>query len=157
MKSTNYTTEIISFLPEYAIHFKKLNEAWIKQYFKIEAMDTLILNDPKHYIVDQGGDILFVKYNGAIVGCCALIKAGPQEYELAKMAVDSTMQGKGLGYQLGSAVVERARALGGTHIFLESNRQLGPALRVYEKLGFREVPQPHSHYSRSDIRMAMEL
>ncbi len=76
---------------------------------------------------------------------------------MAKMAVDPDFQGRQIGKKLGEAVVERARTLGGNEIWLESNRRLIPALTLYERLGFVEVPMIETPYARADIRMSLKL
>jgi putative acetyltransferase len=78
-------------------------------------------------------------------------------YELSKMAVEPALQGRGIGRLIVQAAIARFLALGGTTLFLESNRKLGPALHLYESLGFRDRGRrPDSHYARSDILMVWE-
>jgi ribosomal protein S18 acetylase RimI-like enzyme len=41
---------------------------------------------------------------------------------------------------------------------LVSNTRLGPAIRLYRKCGFREVPmEPGIEYARADIQMEIDL
>ncbi|MEM7105513.1 MAG: GNAT family N-acetyltransferase [Bacteroidota bacterium] len=147
------TVEIIGFEPTYSHHFTELNLEWIKHYFKVEEQDLMMLNDPVAYIIDKGGEIFFARVDGEIVGTCALIKNPDGSYELSKMAVSPKYQGLKLGWKLGKAVVDKARELGGTSIWLESNTILTPAIRLYEKLGFVEVPDFVSPYERANIKM----
>ena len=139
----------------YAADFREINLDWIKQYFIVEEHDLEQLNNPKEYIIDKGGEILFALYEGKAVGTCALIKTGEAEYELAKMGVASGLRGKQVGYHLGKYVIETAIQLGAKRIWLESNRILKPALHLYEKLGFKEIPITFTPYARADIRMEL--
>jgi N-acetylglutamate synthase-like GNAT family acetyltransferase len=117
------------------------------------------LDHPQEYILAPGGCILLAESAGQVVGACALIKLRDEPgYELAKMAVSPTVQGRGLGYRLGQAAVQRARELGAPRLYLESNSVLTPALSLYHKLGFRQVANPPaSPYARANVFMEMLL
>jgi GNAT superfamily N-acetyltransferase len=148
---------IIDYDAQYAPAFKQLNIEWIEKYFTVESHDLEQLSNPGSYIISQGGYILFAIYNNIAVGTCALIKTGEDEFELVKMAVSPHMHGKQVGKQLGVAAVEKAKACGAKRIWLESNRILIPAISLYKKLGFVEIPVEGSPYARADIRMEMLL
>jgi GNAT superfamily N-acetyltransferase len=133
--------------------FRQLNEAWISRYFKLEEPDRRALNDPEGYIIDKGGFIFMALYDGNVAGACALIKIDDEVVELAKMAVDDSVQGKGIGFALGKACIDKAREMGFEKIELLSNTKLSPAIHLYRKLGFVEVPLPTTEYERADIKM----
>ena len=49
---------------------------------------------------------------------------------------------------------------GGRRLWLETNRAMTPAIRLYESMGFRHVPAERaipSLYARSDVQMEMPL
>lgn len=96
-------------------------------------------------------------HHGTVVGTCALIKMDDERYELAKMAVSEAARGKGIGWLLGRAIIERARDLGATTVYLESNTMLTPAIALYRKLGFKRVTGPPSPYHRCNIQMELGL
>lgn len=150
--------EIIDYTPEYAQAFRDINVEWIGQYFVMEDADYQALDHPQTYILDSGGHILVALYNGVPLGVVAMIKIDDQSYELAKMGVRPTAQGKGIGYLLGEAVKQKAKTLGAKRLYLESNTKLQPAIRLYYKLGFEKlaghVPTP---YARSNIQMELWL
>lgn len=148
---------IVHYEEIYASDYKKLNLAWIEKYFIVEEHDLEQLDNPREYIIGKGGFIIFATYNNAIVGTCALIKTGDKEYEMAKMAVAAGFQGKQIGKKIGQAIINLARALNADRIWLESNRRLIPALTLYSKLGFVEIPMTGSPYARADIRMELWL
>jgi GNAT superfamily N-acetyltransferase len=149
---------IVDFAQEHALAFRQLNEAWISQYFRMEPADYKALDNPKTYIIDGGGSILIALHNGAAVGTCALIKMEDgKAFELAKMAVSGTMQGKGLGLLLGNAAIDKARLLGAHRLYLESNTILKPAIKLYEKLGFKKIAGVRSPYERCNIQMELTL
>jgi N-acetylglutamate synthase-like GNAT family acetyltransferase len=149
--------QIEPYTPADAAAFRTLNHEWITKYFELEAVDNLILDNPKDYILAKGGAILMARYEGQTVGTCALIKINEAEFELGKMAVTASMQGKKIGQQLVAAAVNKAKELGANKLILLSHRSLQPALHVYQKMGFQLVPCAPSEYKRADIQMEMEL
>lgn len=151
---------IVSFEAQYAAAFKSLNLAWIERFFAVEAEDQLVLSDPATEIVGRGGDVFFAvdALSDRVLGTCALLRLDAKRAELAKMAVAVEAQGRHIGQQLLEKVVQVARAAGYETLCLESNRQLVPAIRLYQKSGFIERPFPHmSEYQRADIYMEMSL
>jgi DNA-binding MarR family transcriptional regulator/GNAT superfamily N-acetyltransferase len=148
---------IIDYRSEYKVAFKALNEAWISKYFKMEASDYKYLDHPEENIIEKGGQILFALYNGEPVGTCALVPMKEQTVELAKMAVADEAKGKGIGYLLGLAAIQKAKEMGANRIYLESNTMLKPAITLYQKLGFKRVVGEPSPYERSNIQMEIVL
>lgn len=157
-KRLQSTVEIIDYAPEYAEDFKRINYDWIKKYFKIEEADVRALEQHKEKIIDTGGWIFFARVEDKIVGTCALVKANDDLFELAKMGVYEEYRGWKIGQKLGEAIIRKAKEMGGKTLFLESNKSLTPAIKLYEKLGFQEIPtKSPSEYERSDIKMEMKL
>lgn len=151
--------QIVDYHEEYKDDFKKLNEEWISKYFNIEAEDLKALEHPKEYIIDKGGAILLALRKNKVIGVCALIKLNnkKQDFELAKMAVSTQERGRGIGYELGIAIIDKAKSMGAHSLYLESNTQLKPALSLYKKLGFKELEFQHTAYERCNIQMELEI
>ncbi len=151
--------EIIGFTPELARYFSAINQRWIDEYFEMEAADRRALDDPEGYIIRPGGTILFARDpRGAIVGTCALIRHSDSVAELAKMGVEKAVRAGGAGKLLGLAIINQARQMGFTRLFLETNSVLAPAIGLYKRLGFVQKPFPQtSDYSRADVYMEIEL
>lgn len=155
--SNSNDLRIVDFLPEHSAAFKRLNVEWITQHWEIEAADEKTLDHPTENVIDKGGAILIALYEDEPVGTVALIPYDDSTLELAKMAVSSTVRGKGIGLALGESAVERARQMGAARVYLESNTVLGPALSLYQKLGFSDVEdaQKASPYERCNVRMEL--
>jgi len=137
--------------------FADLNVEWITTHFLLEDVDRKVLDDPEGAILRPGGCILMAEDGDRIVGCCALIRIAPDAFELAKMAVTPAARGKGIGMLLGRAAVDRALKLGARRVELLSNTLLQPALGLYRKLGFVEVPIGPTEYRRANIKMVLQL
>lgn len=148
---------IIDYLPELKQQFTEMNLEWISHYFKVEAHDIEQLENPEAYILSKGGRIYFAQYDGQIIGTVALIKVDEKTYEMAKMAVRPQFKGIGAGEKLGKHLIDEAKKLGCKYLFLESNQKLTPALTLYKKLGFVEVPIGETPYERADYKAEMWL
>ena len=147
--------KIIDFELQYRQEYKDMNIEWISQNFTVEPHDLEQLENPEDYILDKGGKIFFAKYGDEIVGTVALIKVSETVYEMAKMAVKPAFKGLGAGEKLGRHLIEAAKKAGVTRLFLESNRQLIPALTLYKKLGFVEIPVGETLYLRVNYKAEM--
>jgi GNAT superfamily N-acetyltransferase len=125
--------EIIEFENKYQPDFYRLNIAWLDKYNLTESHDLAILNDPEATIINNGGFIWLARSADNIVGSAALIKEADGIFELAKMAVDDTFQGKGISKLLIETCIKKAKEIGAKKIELFSNHQLTTALGLYEK------------------------
>ena len=150
--------KIVGFTDEWAAGFASLNYEWIEKYFAIEGHDREILDDPRKFVVDLGGQIFVAVADGRAVGTVAMIPSSDSVMELTKMAVSPAFQGHGIGDKLMARCVEYAQEIRIKTIFLESHTKLAPAISLYQKHGFVEVPgDPHSLYVRADIRMELAI
>jgi ribosomal protein S18 acetylase RimI-like enzyme len=149
--------EIIPFKKELASSFKALNIAWLEKYFSVEPHDEVVLSDPEEHIIKKGGHIYFAQYGDAIVGTFALLKQEDGVFELGKMAVSEQYQGKNIGNKLLQHCMEEAKRLGASKVVLFSNTLLGPAIHLYKKYGFKDVPMGYSEYKRSNIKMEKQI
>ena len=85
------------------------------------------------------------------------MKTGDKVYELAKMAVDENFQGKKIGNKMMEVAIDKGKSLGAEKLILFSNTMLHPAIHLYRKYGFIEVPLENSEYKRSNIKMEPKL
>ena len=150
------------FRPGDEVAFRRLNEAWLTKYFRVEARDAQLFDDPVGQFIAPGGDILMLDDDddGQTVGCCALINLCGGTYEIAKMAVAQTHQRRGYGELLLRAMIDRARALGARRLFIETSSKLLAAIALYRKLGFADIPAaaaPPSDFARVDMFMERML
>jgi putative acetyltransferase len=82
-------------------------------------------------------------------GCC----------ELVKFYLSAPNRGKGIGKQLLELCFDSARQLGFRQIYLETFPELGKAVGMYEKTGFRYLPDPlgNSGHFACNIWMLKDL
>jgi len=152
------TVELVTWQPELRADFERLNREWIERYFAVEQEDRKVFEDPEGLIVAPGGQVFFLVDEAGVQGTCAVIRHDAHTLELAKMAVAPAARGRGYGDRLVEAAIAFARSTGARRLMLVSNTRLGPALTLYRKHGFRDVPlDPANGYSRADIQLELAL
>lgn len=152
------SVKIYGYESKYAKDFAKLNYEWIEEFHEIEEHDREQLDNPKEHIISLGGEILIAKIGKEAVGAVALIKMDDENFELAKMGVTSKFRGFSIGKQLMEACIDYANKNGIKRLMLESNTKLIPAIKLYKKYGFKEIPlDPNTPYERANIRMELIL
>ena len=102
------------------------------------------------------------EHNGKIVGGCGIYPTDglPINYaELVKFYLLPASRGIGIGKQLLAKAFMVATELGYEHLYLESFPELEDAIRIYEKVGFKQIDKPlgeSGHYA-CNIRMLKNL
>jgi putative acetyltransferase len=138
--------------------FRDINLEWIERFFAVEQKDRDVLDDPRKYILDPGGAILIAEEDGATIGVVSLVLMDGASVELAKMGVRPSAQGKGAGRMLVDAAIAKARAMGMSRVYIETNSVLGPALKLYRDAGFQPLRERQpSPYARADVQLELFL
>lgn len=158
MTKLNPNIQIITFKPEYARDFKRINQQWIESMFSLEPMDEALLDDPQQLIIERQGEVLFAKHADlGIVGTCALLLKAHGVYELTKMGVLESARGLKIGEQLLAAVLQLAEEKNINTLFLLTNKKCAAAIHLYSKLGFQHdaeiMAQYGAIYDRCDVAM----
>ena len=150
--------DIAPYRSEHASAFDALNRAWLVGNQLLEPADEPHLTNPDETIIAAGGQIFVAVEDGAVIGTCAAVPHGPGEFEVVKLAVSPAAQGRGIGRELVEASVNFARQQGAQRVTLLSSSRLGPALRLYERAGFKYAPLPTTNpYATADVYMILEL
>jgi ribosomal protein S18 acetylase RimI-like enzyme len=152
--------KIESFRPEHSAAFEALNRAWLVGNGLLEPADEPDLRDPNGTIIALGGQVYVAVENDVVIGTCGIVPhgPGPGEFEVRKLAVAASAQGRGIGMQLVEACLDFARQRGARRITLISNSSLVAALRLYERAGFRYAPLPANNpYATGDVHMVLDV
>jgi putative acetyltransferase len=150
--------DIVAYQDRHADDFALLNREWLDSFGLYEEPDGKHLYSPREYILDPGGEIFIAENGGRVVGTCALVPVSDNMFEVAKLAVAHEARGQGLGRRLAELALNRARERGATRVVLLSSSKLGPALKLYESLGFEHRPVPgHQPYETADVYMELEM
>ena len=86
------------------------------------------------------GALLLAEIDATPARCVAVRNLDATTCELKRLYVRPTHRGRSLGRRLGESALEVARALGYQHIRLDTLPEMLPAQRLYESLGFRDIP-----------------
>lgn len=149
--------EIVRWKEEYAQDFIDLSIEWLEKYVRVEPADEVILYDPHGAILDDGGMIFFANSEGRNVGTVAMIRMEEGVYELAKLAVTEAVKGLHIGDLLMEAAIGFAKDAHAKKIILFTNSKLIPAIHLYHKHGFLDVPLIDNEYEESDMKMELLL
>jgi putative acetyltransferase len=100
--------------------------------------------------------------DGVIAGCCGICPTEglPQGYaELVKFYLSAEYRGKGIGKQLIEKCFDNAKQFGYSTIYIESFPNFAQAVHLYNKLGFKQIPNPlgNSGHTACTIWMIKEL
>jgi putative acetyltransferase len=93
----------------------------------------------------DGAEYRIAEDEGIIVGGCGIYPTPGLPVgcaELVKLYLRSDYRGKGTGWQLMDLAFESARRIGYSQLYLESLPELGKAISLYERAGFRHISQP---------------
>jgi len=152
--------KIIDFHRKYAEAFRDINYEWLNKYFEVEPYDEIVLGDPQKHIIDHGGHVLFALLDNKVIGTCALIHQTVTKYELTKLGVSGSAQGRGAGRVLMQAAIDKAKAIGAETLLLATSDKLEAANHLYRMFGFVEThiseigPLP---YKRKTFVMKLSL
>ena len=147
-----------SFQPRWKDAFAELNRAWITHYFHLEPRDEMVLSDPEGQILSLGGEIYFARLGERVVGTCALMPLGPDAWEIAKLAVDPSCQGRGIGRNLVSLCRDFALEQGARLLVARTNLKLSVSYHLLRGLGFQDLgPDPSGDYVRESLLLQYPL
>ena len=134
--------------------------------FKIDRPGTVYFDpttDDLYSLFQTPRSIYWIALDGSeIIGGCGIFPtpALPEACaELVKFYLASEYRGKGIGRMLMEKSIESAREIGFRQIYLESMPELGKAIGMYKKAGFRSIDHPmgNSGHFGCDIWMLKEL
>jgi len=159
VETASVTVHVRPFVPGDEVAFRNLNEDWLTKLVVLEDADRAVLEDPVKNIVESGGHIFIALAKDRPIGCCALLRVSPAEFELAKMAVLEEERGRGIGRKMLQYAISQAKTLGAQRLYLETNRKLANAIHLYESVGFQHVAREDviPRHTIANVFMRMEL
>ncbi len=146
--------EIIPYEEKYKGNFKELNLVWIKKYFKVEPQDVNMLENIEDFL-EKGAAVYFAVEQGKAIAACMVNPVGSQVWEICKLATDEKYQGMGAGSGVLKACMDYAKEHGAKKLMIVSNTVLSAAMKLYAKVGFKEVPVDNMEYDRVNIQLEL--
>ena len=89
------------------------------------------------------GKLLVAYCDGELAGTVAMRDLGQHICEMRRMFVYAKFRGRGIGRALATTLISEARALGFTHMRLDTGPRHIAAQGLHRSLGFQEIPPYH--------------
>ncbi|WP_294655029.1 GNAT family N-acetyltransferase [uncultured Fusobacterium sp.] len=149
--------KIAKWKDRFAKAYIDLSIEWLEKYVSVESGDLEIIEHPYESVLNNGGMIWFALVNNTTVGTVTMIKSSDNSYELAKLAVTEKYKKLGIGERLMKVAIKFARENSTKKIYLFTNHNLIPAINLYKKYKFVEIPLIDNKYIESDMKMELNL
>ncbi len=104
------------------------------QHFEEELKELAVMYGP------PSGGVILAKKDDEYVGCIAIRKINDMIAELKRMYIIPSMQKQGLGQSLLNEALGLARELNYEKIRLDTLSSMTPAMNLYKRNGFYEIP-----------------
>ena len=150
--------EIIQYRSEYRKDFVELNTAWLERFYTVEPFDREMM-DRVEELIQGGGMVYFALENGKVIATCMTVPLDGDRWEMCKLAAVGQYTGTGAGSAVFKACMDYAIYNGAKKLSLISCRALAPAIHIYRKFGFEEVPLNKYFWGaeKADIEMEYEV
>lgn len=126
-----------------ALHAASFRRGWSEQEVEALLLDRRVIA----HRATIGG-----KLAGFIIA-----RQAADEAEILSVAVMSRRRGRGLARNLLTLHLRRLAGLGTRAVFLEVDESNGPAIRLYDRAGFREVGKRPNYYAAPNGKPAAAL
>ncbi len=124
--------------------------AWLKVDLCFQNFQAELDSLPGRYAA-PGGAIYLAMRNSDPVGCVAMRGLDDTYCEMKRLYVRTEGRGHGLGRRLAIAAIDAGRAAGYRAIRLDTLRWMTEANRLYDSLGFQDIPA-YYHNPNADAR-----
>ena len=157
--------KIVSYRPEYREAFVRLNTEWLTRFYWVEEFDQYAM-DHVEELIEQGAMVFFVldDKNEVLATCIAVplekdALMGENIWEICKLSARNQYTGTGAGSAVLKAAMDYAEGHGAKKEVLISCRGLEPAIHLYKKFGFCEVPYRKEYWKseKADIEMERKV
>ncbi len=145
---------IIEYEKKYKNEFIRLNTEWLNRFFMVEPVDQDMM-DRVEELIENGAMVYFAIENDKVLATCMAMPVKGNHWEICKLAAQNQYTGTGAGSAVFKASMDYAVRKGAKKLSLISCRSLSPAIHIYEKFGFKEVPLDKAFWGaeKADIEM----
>ncbi len=102
-----------------------------------------------------GSAFVLALLGGEAVGCGAIRSLSPGIAEVKRLFVEPAARRRGVASQILAALEQIAQQLGYTRLRLDTGKRQAAAVRLYERLGFRQIP-PFGKYADDPLSLCFE-
>lgn len=144
---------------EYRKDFVRLNTEWLTRFYYIEEFDQYAM-DHVEDLIAQGAMVFFaLDDDNQVLATCMAMPLSGSTWEICKLAARNQYTGTGAGSAVLKAAMDYAEEHGAKKEVLISCSGLKPAIHLYKKFGFKEVPYRKEFWKseKADIEMEREV
>ncbi|MDY3014546.1 MAG: GNAT family N-acetyltransferase [Evtepia sp.] len=141
---TEYTDMVVENDPDFA------------GYLKLQRYDAELNNLAEKY-GQPGGRLYLVRVDGAPAGCIAMKRLDETKCEMKRLYIRPAFRGKGIARRLVTMLLADAQEEGYQAMLLDTFPFLKGAIRLYQELGFYEIPSYNNSPLDSTIYMRKDL
>ncbi len=127
-----------------------------RAYLKLQHYDEELEHLETKYGLPEGR--LYLACCGELpAGCIGLRKLDGENCEMKRLYVRPRFRGARIGTRLVDRVIADARAVGYSHMLLDTFPFLDSAIRIYQKRGFREIERYNNNPLEGCVYMKLDL
>lgn len=145
---------IVEYDPKYREDFVRLNTEWLTKLYYIEPYDQYAM-DHVDELIEGGSIAYFAVEEDKVLATCMTEPLGDDVWEICKLAAANGYTGTGAGSAVIRACMNYAIAHGAKKLCLITISGLKPAIHLYKKFGFVEIPYRKDiwHSEKADVEM----
>lgn len=128
----------------------------VRDYLSLQHYGEELIHLEEKYGL-PGGRIYVAYDEGKPAGCVGLRRINEIDCELKRLFLRPEFRGKGLGRQMTVRVIEDAKEIGYTAMFLDTLPFLKTAIAMYRALGFSEIESYNDSPMNTSIFMKLDL
>ena len=146
--------KITEYDERYREDFVRLNTQWLERFYWVESFDKYAM-DHVGELIENGAMAYFAIENDEVLATCMTMPLEDGIWEICKLAAKNQYTGTGAGSAVLRAAMNYAVSHGASKLVLISCRSLKPAIHLYKKFGFEEVPYRKEYWKseKADIEM----
>lgn len=146
------TPEDVAAVKDIFIEYLAFIEDFLNHSLDFQGTETEFINFPDKYDC-----LLLAKIDGKPVAACGIKPFKDSVCELKRLYCRAEGRGHNLGERLMLASLSHAKDLGYTDMYLDTDPGLLHANKIYEKLGFKDIPRYYDNPMGCSRYMALTL
>lgn len=147
--------KIVPYETKYREAFVRLNTEWLTKLYYIESYDQYSM-DHIDELIEKGSMAFFaIDDHEEVLATCMIEPLGDDVWEICKLAAVGQYTGTGAGSAVLKACMDYAIEHGAKKLCLITISGLKPAIHLYKKFGFQEIPYRKEiwHSEKADVEM----
>lgn len=147
--------KIIKYDSKYRDDFVRLNTEWLTKLYYIEPYDQYSM-DHVEELIEKGAMVYFAIDGKKVLATCMIEPLGNDVWEICKLVAEGQYTGTGAGSAVLKACIDYAILHSAKKICLITISGLKPAIHLYKKFGFVEIPYRKDIWKSEKADVEME-